>query len=1175
MPEMIHLHCHTQYSLLDGACDIGAMMDKVKRDGQLGIAMTDHGNMFGAFSFVHESDKRGLKAVVGCEFYLVPDRHKQAFSKIKGEKDERYHQLLLAKNQSGYQNLSKLCSLGFIEGLYGKFPRIDKELLIKYHEGLIATSCCLGAEIPQYILAGKLEEAETLVKWWKDLFEDDFYIELQRHGLEDLDRTGLSQEDVNKILLQFAKKYNIKVIATNDVHYLEKDDWEPHDILLCVNTNSKLIEQDRFRFPNKEFYLKSQEEMKSLFVDLPQALDHTMEIYSKVEAPKLKRDIILPNFPVPPSFKNQDDYLRHIVFEGAKRCYRELNQIVVERLEFELKIITEMKFSGYFLIVQDFIKAARAMGVRVGPGRGSAAGSVVAYCLSITGLDPIKYNLLFERFLNPQRISMPDMDIDFDDEGRQKVIDYVVQKYGKEQVAQIVTFSTMAAKSSIRDVGRVLDHPLSETDLVAKLVPTKPKTHLSDILHKSIDELKREFSSEEMTQIIQLRDIKAKSGSAATVLSLAERLEGSVRNTGIHAAGIIIAPDAIDKIIPVFISKESELLVTQFEGSLVEEAGMLKMDFLGLRTLSIINDTLTLIEEATGEQLDLDTIPLDDPLSFELFQKGEMVGIFQFESDGMQKYLKDLRPENIEDLIAMNALYRPGPMDNIPSFIKRKMGQEKVEYPHLKLEALLKPTYGILVYQEQIMQTAQIMAGYSLASADLLRRAMGKKKHEEMQRHRALFVEGAMKQSVDEAKAEEIFELMARFADYGFNRSHAAAYSILAFQTAYLKAHYPPQFMAAVLTHNKIDITKLEFYLQEARRMGLEVLGPDINESGLNFTVTKDRRIRFGMSALKGVGEGPVEDILGERKAHGPFSNIFNLTSRLNLKAINKKSLEALVLSGALDSLNTEVDRAQYFAPSEKYETLIEHALKLGAQWQELRSRNEMSLFSMDEKVEMPTPNYPNVAHWSLIERLNKEKDITGIYISAHPLDEYRFILEHFTTCTLSNVANFKDVPMKLAGIVTKAEHRISKKGTGYGSFTLEDYYGSFEFALFSEDFLDFKNRLEVGQMVFLKATNQVFRDGSGGSRFKLQQVQQLASAGNNIAESLLLKVPLQSIDDDKITRLRHIVEAQKGNSHLKIVLLDPVSQNYLYMLSEDYKIEVTNRLLKEVKDLGFEYKLN
>lgn len=1175
MPELIHLHCHTQYSLLDGACDIAALMDKVAKDGQKGIAITDHGNMFGAFNFVSEAAKRNLKAIVGCEFYIVPDRHKQAFSKIKGEKDERYHQLLLAKNQAGYQNLSKLCSLGYIEGMYGKYPRIDKELVLQYHEGLIATSCCVGAEIPQLIIANRLEEAEKQVKWWKDLFGEDFYIELQRHGLENLEGSGISQEDVNKILVQFAKKFQIKVIATNDVHYLDQKDAEPHDILLCVNTGSKLTDIDRFKFPNDQFFLKTQEEMNKLFGDLPQALDNTLEIFSKVESPKLKRDIILPNFPVPKEYKDQAEYLRALVYEGAKRCYGELNQIIIERLEFELKIITEMKFSGYFLIVQDFIKAARVMGVRVGPGRGSAAGSVVAYCLNITGLDPIKYNLLFERFLNPQRISMPDMDIDFDDEGRQKVIDYVVNKYGKEQVAQIVTFSTMAAKSSIRDVGRVLDYPLSEVDQIAKLVPLKPKTHLYDILNKTVDDLKDEFSSDEMGAITRLRDIKSGKDQASNMLSLAERLEGSVRNTGIHAAGIIIAPDAIDKIIPVCTSKETELLVTQFEGSLVEEAGMLKMDFLGLRTLSIINDTLKLIKESLDEDLDLDTIPLDDPLTFDLFQKGDMVGIFQFESDGMQKYLRDLKPENVEDLIAMNALYRPGPMDNIPSFIKRKMGAEKVEYPHEKLAELLKPTYGILVYQEQIMQTAQIMAGYTLASADMLRRAMGKKKHEEMQRHRILFVEGAMRQNVDESKAEEIFELMARFADYGFNRSHAAAYSILAFQTAYLKAHYPHQFMAAVLTHNKSDITKLEFYLQEAKRMGLDVLGPDINESGLNFTVTKENKIRFGMSALKGVGEGPVEDILNERKANGPFSHLFNITSRLNLRSINKKGLEALVLAGALDSLAPEIDRSQYFEPSGNYETYIEHALKLGAQWQDRLSKNEMSLFSIDESVEMSIPPYPKIsAPWSLVERLNREKDITGIFISAHPLDEYKFILDHFTTCTISNIPNYKDQQLKLAGIITKADHKISKKGTGYGNFVIEDYYGSFEFPLFSEDYLDFKNRLEVGQMVYVKANNQTSWDGNG-TRFKLSSVQQLASTGPGIVDSLTVKVPLHRLDDLKINRLQHLLQSQKGKSNVKMILLDIMSANYLSLVSDEFKVEVNNRLINEVREMGFECSLN
>lgn len=1173
MPELVHLHCHTQYSLLDGACDIAAMMDKVKIDGQKGIALTDHGNMFGAFNFVNEANKRGLKAIVGCEFYMVYDRHKQAFSKVKGEKDERFHQLLLAKNQAGYQNLSKLCSLGYIEGLYGKYPRIDKEILVKYHEGLIATSCCVGAEIPQAIIHGKMEEAEKLVVWWKDLFGEDFYIELQDHGIENLDDTGMSQDTLNKMLIGLAKKFSIKTIATNDVHYLEEDDWEPHDILLCVNTNSKLLETDRFRFPKKSFYLKSQQEMNALFAHQPQAIDHTMEIFSKIETPKLKRDIILPNFPIPKEFKTQDEYLRSLVYEGATFRYGELNVLVTERIEFELKVIKDMGFSGYFLIVQDFIKAARKLGVRVGPGRGSAAGSVVAYCLSITSLDPIKYNLLFERFLNPERVSMPDMDIDFDDEGRQRVIDYVVNKYGKEQVAQIVTFSTMAARSSIRDVGRVLDYPLSETDQIAKLVPARPKVHLADLLNKEENVLKAEYTSDEMASILKLREVKNRDDQGASVLSLAEKLEGSVRNTGIHAAGIIIAPEPIDKIIPVCTSKETELLVTQFEGSLVEEAGMLKMDFLGLRTLSIINEALTLIEETTGEKLDIDQVPLDDPRSFDLFQKGEMVGIFQFESDGMQKYLKDLRPENIEDLIAMNALYRPGPMDNIPSFVKRKLGQESVEYPHEKLSELLAPTYGILVYQEQIMRTAQIMAGYTLASADMLRRAMGKKKHEEMQKHRTLFVQGSIKNGVDENKAEEIFDLMARFADYGFNRSHAAAYSILAFQTAYLKAHYPAQFMAAVLTHNKSDITKLEFYLQETKRMGIEVLGPDVNESGLNFSVVNDR-IRFGLSALKGVGEGPVDDILNERKANGAYTSIFNITSRLNLRTVNKKSIEALVLGGALDSLHPEVDRAAYFAPTDKYESYIEQALRTGAAWQEMKNRNTMSLFSNDEEQQtIPEMPFPKHQPWSLVERLNREKDVTGIYISAHPLDEFKYIIENYTTCTVSNIPNTRDQPLKIAGIITKADHRISKKGTGYGNFIIEDYNGSYEFPLFSEDYMDFKNRLELGQMVYLKGTNVSLRDGT--SRFKVQSVQQLATTGTNITDSITLHIPLHQIDQSKINHLYTLVSSNKGNTGIKMVLLDAVSANYLYLRSEEHKVEISNRLLNELKSLGFDYKLN
>ena len=847
MSDFVHLHCHTQFSLLDGATKIPAMMDKALADGQKAVALTDHGNMFGAFKFVAEANKRGIKPIVGCEFYLVEDRHKQQFLKSRGEKDKRYHQLMLAKNQLGYENLSKLCSLGFIEGMYSKFPRIDKELIEQYHEGLIATSCCLGAEIPQAILHGRLEEAETRLKWWIDLFGEDFYIELQRHkGLENIDGLGVSQEDINQVLIGLADKYNVKTICTNDSHYLEEEDWKPHDILLCVNTNQKIEETERFKFPSADFYFKTQAEMSGLFGDVPDALANTMEIYDKITPPKLKRDILLPNYPLPKGFANQHAYLKHLVYEGAKVRYGEVSEVVRERIDYELHIIGNMGFDGYFLIVQDFIDAARTMGVSVGPGRGSAAGSVVAYCLFITNIDPIRYDLLFERFLNPERVSMPDMDIDFDDEGRQQVIDWVVDKYGKNQVAQIVTFGTMAAKSSIRDVGRVLALPLDQTDRLAKLVPNRPGTKLSNVF-KPLKEAEKLFQGDDFSNVKKLHESLRSSGQESETLEMAQRLEGTVRNTGIHAAGVIIAPDDLTRYIPVCTSKDSDLLITQFDGTLVESAGMLKMDFLGLKTLSIIKDCITNIEMRHGKEasIDPDEIPLDDPATYELFQKGEMTGIFQFESDGMRRYLRELLPTDIEDLIAMNALYRPGPMDYIPSFINRKHGKEKVEYPHEWLEKILKPTYGIMVYQEQIMQTAQIMADYTLGKADMLRRAMGKKKLKEMEEHRKIFIEGATKKGVEEQNAADIFEVMSKFASYGFNRSHAAAYSVLAYQTAYLKVHYTAEFMASVLTHNKNDIGKLNFFLRECKRLGLDVLPPDVNESGLNFIVNrkKDRYV--------------------------------------------------------------------------------------------------------------------------------------------------------------------------------------------------------------------------------------------------------------------------------------------------------------------------------------------
>jgi DNA polymerase III subunit alpha len=1176
MTDFVHLHCHTQFSLLDGAAQIPAMMDKALADGQKAVALTDHGNMFGAFKFVAEANKRGLKPIVGCEFYIVKDRHKQSFLTSRGEKDKRYHQLLLAKNQTGYQNLSKLCSLGFIEGMYSKFPRIDKELLLQYHEGIIATSCCIGAEIPQTILKGTHEEAEELVKWWLDLFGEDFYIELQRHrGMENIDGSGISQEDVNQVLIGFAQKYNIKTICTNDSHYLEEDDWKPHDLLLCVNTNNKVEEFNRFKFPSSDFYFKTREEMQMLFEDIPEALENTIEIYDKVTAPQLTRDILLPNFPLPSEFKNQSDFLRDLVYKGAKQRYGEINEVVRERVDLELSIIGSMEYEGYFLIVQDFIAAARNMGVSVGPGRGSAAGSVVAYCLNITNLDPIKYNLLFERFLNPERVSMPDIDIDFDDEGRQDVIDWVVEKYGRNKVAQIITFGTMAARSSIRDVGRVMGVPLDTTDRLAKLVPSRPGTKLVDIF-KPAKETEKLFAKDDLPNVRQLNEVMSRSGDEADLLNMAVRLEGTVRNTGIHAAGIIIAPDDLTNLIPVSTSKESKLLVTQFDGTLVEAAGMLKMDFLGLKTLSIIKDCIKNIGYRFGKEktIDPDNFPLDDEKTYALFQKAETIGIFQFESDSMRKYLKDLKPTEIEDLIAMNALHRPGPMDYIPSFVNRKHGREKVEYPHEWLEEILKPTYGIMVYQEQIMRTAQIMADYSLGKADMLRRAMGKKKIKAMEEHRKIFVDGAVVKGVDADQAENIFEIMIKFASYGFNRSHAAAYSVLAYQTAYLKVHYPAEFMAAVLTHNKSDIGKLHFFLRECRRIGLDVLQPDMNESWLNFTVNDKGQIRFGLSALKNLGEKAVQNILDERKKNGEFSSLFDMVRRLSLRAVNKKSLESLVLGGALDSFEG-LHRAQYFTPAGKFATFIENVIEYGKAYQSRKDNPARpSLFGVSDAFVLDEPKVPEAEEWPLIQKLNHEKQVTGIYMTGHPLDDYRLEVENFTNCPLDMIEKFPDRKLKIAGIVTDSQHRISRKGTGWGVFSIEDFRGTLQVRLFSEDYKKYRNLFDLHEVLYLEGFYQKRWNGSEYS-FQVTDVRLLDSIGDEMTKWITLQIPVEFISEELISGIESLCKHNKGTHKLKLQVYHRDEEVVLGLLSKAYNVKVDGEFIDQISKFGIKYKLN
>lgn len=1151
MPDFSHLHVHTQFSLLDGAANISDLMRKAQKDGMKAMALTDHGNMFGAFKFVAEARKFAVKPIVGCEFYLVENRLQKTFN--KENKDVRYHQLMLAKNAQGYKNLSKLCSLGYIEGLYSKWPRIDKELILQYHEGLIATTCCIGAEVPQAILNQGEEEAEKIFKWWLDVFGEDYYIELQRHNMPE-------QEIVNQTLLKFAKKYNVKTIASNDSHYVDREDYNAHDILLCVNTGEFQSTEigdgkgKRFGFPNDQFYFKTQQEMASLFSDVPEALDNTNEIVDKVETLNLKRDILLPNFPLPPGFETADDYLAHLTYEGAKKKYKVLTLEVEERIRHELKIIKDMGFAGYFLIVADFINAGKDMGVLIGPGRGSAAGSVVAYCINITNIDPIKYSLLFERFLNPERVSMPDIDTDFDDEGRQKVIDYVVEKYGYKQVAQIITYGTMAAKMAIKDVARVTELPLSEANALAKLVPERPGITLLQAYEESPE----------------LKAIREGNDKRAEVLKMAEKLEGSVRNSGIHAAGVIIAPDDLTNYIPVSTSKDSNLLVTQFDGKVIEDAGMLKMDFLGLKTLTIIKDCLKLIKKNHGVDIDIDNIDLEDPKTFELYQTGNTVGTFQFESPGMRKYLQELQPTTIDDLIAMNALYRPGPMDFIPNFIKRKRGEEKVEYPHELLEPILKSTYGIMVYQEQIMQTAQILAGYSLGQADLLRRAMGKKKVDEMNKHREIFVKGAKeKHNIDSKKAEEVFSVMEKFAQYGFNRSHAAAYSVVAYQTAYLKAHYPAEYMAAVLTHNQNSIEKITFFMDECKRQGIKVLGPNVNQSGVYFDVNKEGEILFGLGAIKGAGEAAVEAIIQEREKNGPFTSIFNFAERVNLRAVNKKTFESLALSGAFDCFN-DFHRRQYVYAPEGEISLIEKAIKYGGMIQAEKNSAQTSLFGDASSASIPPPKVDPVEPFGDIEKLRLEKEVVGFYISGHPLDQYRVDIQHFCTCSTDKIEEHKGKEISVAGIVTKSVSRQTKTGKSFGLFTIEDYEGSLEMAMFGEEYLKHQHLLGVGQYVFVTGKVQERYNQIGMWELRPTSIQLLADIRDKMCKTVRLEVSLHDVTESFIHHLEELARNYPGKTNLLVNVTWEEKNNRVSvdMMSRQFKINPHNQMIDELDKL-------
>jgi DNA polymerase III subunit alpha len=1189
MSTFTHLHCHTQFSLLDGAANIGAMYKKAHADGMKGLAITDHGNMFGVFQFVAEAAKYNgdIKPIVGCEFYVVEDRFRKTFT--KEDKDRRFHQLFLAKNPQGYKNLVKMCSLGYMEGLYSKYPRIDKELVLKYHEGLIATTCCIGAMVPQLILKKGEEAARKEFEWWLNIFGEDYYVELQRHNMAE-------QDKVNEVLLKFAKEYNVKVICSNDSHYVDQKDSNAHDILLCINTGEKqatpairefmeegqVVKGGRFAFWNDQFYFKTQAEMGKVFADLPQALDNTNEILGKIEPLKLKQDILLPNFVVPSIFSSQDDYLRHITYEGAKERYKVITAEVEERLNFELHTVKTMGFAGYFLIVADFIKAGRDLGVFIGPGRGSAAGSAVAYCIGITNIDPIKYQLLFERFLNPDRKSMPDIDTDFDDEGRQKVIDYVVDKYGRNQVAQIVTYGTMAAKSSIKDVARVMDLPLDQANGLAKLVPDKPGISLNRCILAPIDgekslKEKEGLTGEDIDNCKRLREIYNGDDMEAKILKEAVTLEGSVRGTGIHAAGIIIAPCDLTDLIPVATVKDSDLLITQYEGSIIEDAGVIKMDFLGLKTLSIIRDALVLIEENHGIKINIDDLPLDDVKTYELYQRGETNGTFQFESVGMQKYLRELKPERFDELIAMNALYRPGPIEYIPDFILRKHGRQAVNYDLPAMEEYLKDTYGITVYQEQVMLLSQKLAGFSKGDADVLRKAMGKKQIAVLNKMKTQFMDGAAAKGHATDKLDKIWTDWEAFASYAFNKSHSTCYALVAYQTAYLKAHYPSEYMAAVLTHSQSNIEKITFFLEECRRMNIPVKSPDVNESGVNFSVNKKGDIRYGLGAVKGIGEAAVESLIVERKKNGPFLNIFDFMRRMNLRTVNKRVMESMVFGGAFDCFESaEMHRATFFAPTEKHDSFIENLLKYGTGHQDNKMTTANSLFGdlVDSGVNIPEPILPKVEPWNLLTKLKNEKDVVGIYISGHPLDDFKLEVENFTTCTLDRVETFKNQKVKIAGFVSSARHRISQKGTGYGTFMLQDFNGSLEIPMFSEDYAKWKHLFIEGESLYVIGSMKQ-RYNSEEFQFKVEDVKMLSSIAGTLAESVTINIPLELLDEKMLNEIDRISKEHKGRNTLKFRVIDNLNAQSIAMSSGGRKVNADNDFIFALGRLGLDCKVN
>lgn len=1201
MCGFVHLHVHTQYSILDGASNIKILVDRAKALNMKAIAITDHGNMFGVKEFINTVAKKNdpinaeikrikceldavdqaanpekhtelskqlqdekdklFKPIVGCEAYIAKNSR---FDRT--DKDDRggYHLILLAKNLEGYHNLVKLVSYSWTEGFYYK-PRMDKELLRKYSKGIIASSACLGGEIPQAIMSGNPELAEQLVYEFKEIFGEDFYLELTLHSSGDyrIDQEVFeNQQKVNAALIELSKKTGVKCIATNDAHFINAEDAQAHDRLICLSTGKDLDDPDRLRYTMQE-YIKSEEEMLENFAHYPEAVHNTAEIAKKVEIYSLSNAPIMPYFPLPDGFKDDNDYLRFLTYEGAKKRWGDnISDTAKERLDFELEVVARMGYPGYFLIVWDFIKAARDMGVSVGPGRGSAAGSAVAYCLKITDIDPIKYDLLFERFLNPERISMPDIDIDFDEDGRELVLKYVVEKYGRKRVAQIITFGTMAAKMAIRDVARVQKLPLSDSDKLAKLVPERPGTTLA-AAYKEVPELAQARNSENEL----IRD----------TLKFAEVLEGNVRQTGVHACGVIIGRDDLEEYVPLSTAKDADLFVTQYEGSQVEDIGLLKMDFLGLKTLSIIKDALQFIKESKGVDVDIDAIPLDDKKTFNLYSKGETTALFQFESPGMKKHLRALQPNRFEDLIAMNALYRPGPMEYIPSFINRKHGKEKIEYDIADMEEYLADTYGITVYQEQVMLLSQKLANFTKGQADGLRKAMGKKQIEVMKKLKEQFTKGCLDNGHKQEAIDKIWNDWEAFAQYAFNKSHSTCYAYISYQTAYLKANFPSEFMAAVLSRNISDIKKITIFMDECKRMGMQVLGPDVNESAYKFTVNSNGDIRFGLGAIKGVGENAVANIIEVRKEKGKFKDIFDFTEKVNLQTVNKKNFEALAVAGAFDGLGT-IKRSEYFAQDAKGSTFIESLTRYGSKVQTEKNNNQQSLFGATTAgFDLQKPEIPKIEDWSKLEKLNREKEVIGIYLSAHPLDDYRLEIDNFCNTSLTDMNDLPSINGKdatIAGMVTSAKIAMTKTGKQFGKITLEDYSDSWELALFGKDFENFRKYCYEGYSLLIKGKVQPKSYNPSELEFKIKSMHMLSDVKEEMIKMVNINMPIHEINDGLIDELKKQAEMNKGKILLRFKVFDAESKISIDLFSRTLKVNLTPKFLNYLRSNEFDFKV-